>query len=133
MSAELARRWFREVWAAKGEDTVRELLADDVIATMEGANIRNRDEFLAERRRLLQALPDMAIVADDIIEQGPKVVVRWHVNATHKGNGLGIPATNRPVNFRGITWLEFKDGRIVLGWDSWNLGHLLKSLSKPVA
>ena len=58
-----------------------------------------------------------------------KTVARWHVTATHTGDALGFPATNRKVAFRGMTWLEFKDGRIVRGWDSWNLGGLLQSLS----
>jgi hypothetical protein len=30
--------------------------------------------------------------------------------------------------FRGMTWLTFKDGLIVEGWDLWNLGKLLESL-----
>jgi hypothetical protein len=33
-----------------------------------------------------------------------------------------------PVSFRGMTWPEFKDGRSVRGWDSWNLGGLLQTL-----
>jgi steroid delta-isomerase-like uncharacterized protein len=96
---------------------------------MEGVDIHNREEFLAERRRLLQGFPDLAIVADDVIQDGSKVAVRWHVDATHTGDGLGFPASNRRVSFRGMTWLEFKDGRIVRGWDSWNLGGLLQALT----
>jgi steroid delta-isomerase-like uncharacterized protein len=111
-----------------GESTVNELMAKDIVAYMEGADIHGRDEFLAQRTLLLQTFPDLAIVADDVIEQGAKVAVRWHGNATHKGDGLGIPATNRQVSFRGMTWLEFSEGRVVLGWDSWNLGALLQSL-----
>jgi hypothetical protein len=30
-----------------------------------------------------------------------------------------------------MTWLEFKDGGIARGWDSWNLGGLLQSLTGP--
>lgn len=57
----------------------------------------------------------------------------WHVTATHKGASLGFPATNKRVAFRGMTWLEFRDGQIVRGWDSWNLGGLLQSLGAPGA
>jgi hypothetical protein len=39
-----------------------------------------------------------------------------------------MPATSRPVDFRGMSWLTFKNGVIVEGWDSWNLGRVLKSL-----
>ena len=40
---------------------------------------------------------------------------------------------NRPVSFRGVTWLELRDGRIVRGWDSWNLGGLISSLTSAGA
>lgn len=43
----------------------------------------------------------------------------------HHGDGLGLPPTNRKVVFRGMTWLTFKNGVIVEGWDSWNLSCLL--------
>ncbi len=128
MHERIARRWYSEVWVQGGEATVNELMAEDVIGYMEGADIHGRDEFLAERRRLLDALPDLAIVVDDVMVDGARATVRWHVDATHTGQGLGFPASNRRVSFRGLTWLEFKEGRIVRGWDSWNLGGLLQSL-----
>jgi steroid delta-isomerase-like uncharacterized protein len=106
-------------------------MAENIVGYMEGADIRGREQFLAERRRLLQAFPDLAIVADDVIADGPKVAIRWRVEATHKGDGLGFPATNRRVSFRGMTWMEFEGGRIVAGWDSWNLGGLLQTLTAP--
>ena len=126
-----ARRWYKEVWVAGGERTVHELMSERVVGLMEGADIHSRDEFLGERQRLLEAFPDLAIVADDVISEGAKVVVRWRVNATHKGDSLGFPASNRRVSFRGMTWLEFDGGQIVRGWDSWNLGQVLQTLTAP--
>ena len=130
-NVDCTRRWYKEVWKPGGESTVHELMAEDIIGYMEGVDVRSRSEFLAERRRLLGAFPDLEIVVDDCIEDGSKTVARWHVTATHTGDTLGFPATNRKVAFRGMTWLEFKDGRIVQGWDSWNLGGLLRSLGVP--
>jgi steroid delta-isomerase-like uncharacterized protein len=130
-NADLARQWYKEVWVPGGEATVSRLMAENAVGHMEGTEIRGRDQFLAERRRLMNAFPDLAIVVDDVIEQGPKVAIRWSVTATHTGDSLGIPATHRQVKFRGMTWMEFKDGRLASGWDSWNLGGLLHSLSTP--
>ena len=104
-------------------------MAENVVGFMEGADVHSREQFLAERHRLLQAFPDLAIVADDVIADGAKVAVRWRVDATHTGDALGFPASNRRVAIRGITWLEFADGKIVKGWDSWNLGGLIQSLT----
>ena len=126
-----SRRWYKEVWKPGGESTVLELMAENIVAFMEGVDIDGRDQFLAERRKLLGAFPDLDIVVDDCIEEGAKTSVRWHVTATHTGDALGFPATGRRVSFRGMTWLEFKDGRIVRGWDSWNIGGLLQSLTGP--
>ena len=130
-NADRARRWYREVWKAGGESTVQELMADQLEGHMEGVDVHTRQEFLAERQRLLAAFPDLDIVVDDVIEEGGTAVARWHVTATHTGPSLGFPASNRRVAFRGMTWFEFKDGRIVRGWDSWNLGGLLQSLGAP--
>ena len=130
-NANAARRWYKEVWVPGGERIVDELMSEKITGLMEGADIHNRDEFHAERRRLLAAFPDFEIVADDVIAEGEKVVVRWHVNATHKGHDLGFPASNRHVSFRGMTWLEFDGGKIVRGWDSWNLGQVLQTLTAP--
>jgi hypothetical protein len=30
-----------------------------------------------------------------------------------------------------MTWLRFRDGRIVEGWDAWNQGRLLQDLQAP--
>jgi steroid delta-isomerase-like uncharacterized protein len=131
--ADRTRRWYSEVWKPGGESTVRELMADRLEGYMEGADVHTRDEFLAERAKLLGAFPDLHIEVDDVIEQGSKTVARWHVTATHEGASLGFPPCNKRVTFRGMTWLEFKDGRIVRGWDSWNLGGLLAQLGVPAA
>jgi steroid delta-isomerase-like uncharacterized protein len=130
-NADKARRWYKEVWVAGGEATVHELMAEDIVGYMEGADVKGREAFLAERRRLLQAFPDLEIVADDVISDGSKVAVRWHVTATHTGDSLGFPASNRRASFRGMTWMEFDNGRITAGWDSWNLGGLVQALTAP--
>ncbi len=49
------------------------------------------------------------------LADGDHVVVRWPARGTHLGDGLGMPPTNRSVDFRGMTWLTFKNGVIVEG------------------
>ena len=128
-NAAIARRWFQEVWVAGGEGTVDQLMADDAMGWMEGLNVRGPTEFKQARRTLLHVFPDLAINVEDTIEQDTRVAVRWSATATHRGDGLGVPPTNRRVSFRGMTWMELRDGRIVRGWDSWNLGALIAELS----
>ena len=130
-NAAIARRWFREVWVAGGEAVVDQLMAPDAVASMEGRTVNGPVDFKDVRRTLMHVFPDLRMTVDDAIEQEEKVAVRWSATATHRGEGLGVPPTNRRVSFRGMTWLEVRDGRIVRGWDSWNLGALLAELQGP--
>lgn len=126
----LARRWFEEVWRSGGEATVHELLHPQGVGHLEGTDVNGHDEFLSARAALLDAFPDMSIEVDDIISQGNQAAVRWSVTATHRGEGLGMPATQRSVSFRGITWLRFSEDQVVEGWDAWNQGQLVAALKQ---
>ena len=132
-NAAIARRWFAEVWAPGGEAAVDELLDRDAIGWMEGRVVRGVEDFKDARRQLLDALRGLTITVDDLVHEGNKVAVRWTVKATHGGAGLGMPPTNRHVSFSGMTLLEIRDGKVVRGWDSWNLGGLIQSLAQPEA
>jgi steroid delta-isomerase-like uncharacterized protein len=129
----LMRRWFRDVWKAGGETTVDELLAPNIEGFLEGQDINGPMGFQDFRRRLLDAFPDLAVEVEDMVEQGNRVAIRWRCRATHTGHGLGFPATLKKVTFRGMSWVEIQNRKIVRGWDSWNQGALLQSLFPPVA
>ena len=111
----LARRWFDDVWNKRREATITEMLHPDAVGHLEGLVTRGVAEFVPA------------------VCEGDNVVVRWAVTGTHRGDNLGIPATGRPVAFRGITWLRFANGRLVEGWDSWNQGRLMQELQAAAA
>jgi steroid delta-isomerase-like uncharacterized protein len=123
----LAVRWFQQVWNERRTETIDELFGDNAVGHTEGGD-QDRAGFKAAREGLLDAFPDFSVKIEDTVADGDHVVVRWRVTGTHQGAGLGLPPTNRAVDFRGMTWMTFKDGLIVEGWDSWNLGALLESL-----
>lgn len=124
----IARRWFEEVWNARRAETIDELLAPDAVAHMEGGDVHGPAQFREAHAMFLNALPDISITIEDVISDGDHAVVRWRVRATHKGDFFGIAATNAPVDFRGMSWAVVKDGKVVEGFDTWNLGGLVESL-----
>jgi len=127
-NSSLARRWFDEVWNKRRDATVHELLDPNAVGHLEGLVTRGVAEFLAARSFLLTAFPDLHIEVDATVAQGDQVAVRWSVKGTHRGELLGIAATDQPVAIRGISWLRFSNGRIVEGWDAWNQGRLVAEL-----
>jgi steroid delta-isomerase-like uncharacterized protein len=132
-NAALARRWFEEVWNQRKDATVHELMDGVCDGHMEGGDVRSPAEFLAARAALLAAFPDIAVKVEDVVSEGDKVVVRWSATGTHRGGDLGVPASGRTASFRGMSWIRFANGRIVEGWDSWNLGRLMEELRSPAA
>jgi predicted ester cyclase len=127
---ELARRWFEEVWNQRSDDTIRELLHPEVVGDLEGQFISGPDEFMAMRKNLLAFLPDLKITVEAIIAEGDHAVVRWHFHATPARRAPVAPAppTAHLVEVGGMTWLRFRNGQIVEGWDRWNQGALLQQL-----
>lgn len=124
----VARRWFEEVWNERRDDCVDELMTEDSRGHVEGGEVRGPAAFRDMRAMFLSALPDIRIEIEDVVGEGDRAAVRWRASGTHAGAGFGFPATNQPVEVRGTTWLVVREGRIVEGWDTWNLGGLLESL-----
>jgi steroid delta-isomerase-like uncharacterized protein len=128
-NAQLARKWFEDVWNVRRDATMHELLHPEMVGQMEGLEVRAAADFVRAREAILDALPDLRVEVEDVVSEGNQAVVRWSATGTHRGDGLGIPASKRPASFRGMTWLVFSEGRIVKGWDSWNQGLLLQQLT----
>ncbi len=129
-NAEIARRWFEEVWNQKREGAIDALIATSCAGWLaDDREVHSPADFKVEWRQLLGAFPDLTIRVDDLIEEGDRVAVRWSVTAIHGGSGLGLPPTFNNVSFRGMTWMEIRGGQIVRGWDSWNLGGLIQQLA----
>jgi len=126
----VARRWFEEVWNSRSDEAVDELMSSDAPGHVEGSEVRGPEDFRKMKAMFLSALPDIVIEIEDIVGEGDRAAVRWHARGTHLGDGFGFPATKQSVNVRGTTWLTVREGRIVEGWDTWNLGALLDSLRR---
>jgi steroid delta-isomerase-like uncharacterized protein len=128
---EIGRRWFEEVWNARRDATIDELMSDDSLGHVENGEYRGPAGFREMQAVFLGALPDVRIEIEDILSSpdGKRAAVRWHAYGTHAGEGFGFKATNRNIDVRGTTWLVVEDGKVVEGWDTWNLNGLIASLT----
>lgn len=125
----LAVRWFEEVWNERRDETIDDLIAEGGVAHLEGMPPAGKEELKAARSSILDAVSDLRVTVEDTLAYGNDVVVRWRLRGTHDGPGLGLPASGKEVDARGMTWLRFEDGQIVEGWDAWNQGAFVASLA----
>jgi steroid delta-isomerase-like uncharacterized protein len=63
-----------------------------------------------------QAFPDLTHSIEDIFAKGDMVAARILIQATHKGDLMGIPATGNRVRYYQIIILQVVDGKIKESW-----------------
>ena len=128
---QLMQRWFQEVWNKGRVQTVHDLLAPDGVAHGQRggeSEIRGPEEFEKFVEEIRGAFPDIHVSVEDILGAGDQVVVRWSATMTHRGDTLGIPATGKTVQSRGISVARIVNGKIVEGWDNWDELGMLEQL-----
>jgi steroid delta-isomerase-like uncharacterized protein len=74
------------------------------------------------------ALPDTKFTIEEQIAEGDKVVARWNVKATHRGELFGTPATGKHINVQGIFVSRFAKGKIVEEIHVWDALGMLQQL-----
>lgn len=131
---ELVRRWTDEIWNQQRDATIDEMASPAMVVHVEGMDTPlTLEDFKAYRRTVLEAIPDVHVEIEQCAVDGNVVVSSWRATGHHQGAGLGVPPTGRKVSFTGASWFEFRDGLIISGWDRWNRGEVMASLTAPEA
>jgi steroid delta-isomerase-like uncharacterized protein len=127
----LTRRWFDEVWNAARVETIDELIDPDCVAHRMGdggRDLRGAAGFKEFYEKFRGAFPEMRFTTEAVIAEGDLVAARWHVSATHQGDHLGMPATGRPISVHGMSFTRWRDGRMIEGWNEFDLFGMLQQL-----
>ena len=125
----VARRWFQEVWNDRRAETIHELMHPQAIGHTSAGEIRGPEEWKQKFwDPFMGAFSDIALVVEDMVCDGDRVVVRWRASMKHTGGHIGVPETGRALSFPGLTWMVVRDGKLVEGWDGWDSTGMLVSI-----
>lgn len=135
---ELATRWMETIWNQKRVDAVDALVHDDVVIhdPATGSASVGVAEYKAVVRALQEAVPDVRITVTETVTQGDRVAFRATVTGTHTGPGLGFEPSGRAFRITGMALGHYRDGKLVEGWNHFDLLGLfeqLGALKRPVA
>ena len=132
----IAHEWFEELWNKRQTATIDRLLAPDVIAhglvDEKGNEIRGPSEFKTFFEQFTKAFPDIHVEVADTISEGDRIAARCIVTGTHRGETLGVPGSNKPVQFTGVAILRIKDGKIVEAWNNFDFQTLSRQIGALV-
>lgn len=127
---EVLVEWFERVWNSHDKDTIPVLMANDAVAHLAGGvQARGAGEFSGFHDALLGAFPDLSVEILRVVGDETQACLHWEVHGTHKGEFAGIAPTDRPVRFSGMSFVTVRDGKIIEGWDSWDYGSFVTTLS----
>jgi predicted ester cyclase len=116
---QLVRSFMKAVFNDHRPDRAAEFFAPQ--AKWHGGNfgvVEGAGNIAGLLQAVLAALPDLTASEQNIVVEGDTVVVRLIVEGTHKGNLLGLPATNRRVRWDAIDMYKISNGKIVDDWAS---------------
>ena len=128
----LIRRWFKEVWNRGRADAISEMFAEDGIAHGLSEDVRNPlrgpSGFLPFHAQFRSAFPNIEVVVEDQVAEGDLVATRCTVRGKHTGDGLGIAATQSPVDFTGMTFTRIAGGKIIEAWNNFDFMKMYRQL-----
>ena len=122
----IVREFVQNVFNDHSPDSAHDYLAAEakwhggILGTFEG-----RENFTALLRGFLAAFPDLHATEQDMAAEGDLVAVRFVVEATHKGDLLGIPPTGRRVRWDAVDVYRIVNGKIVEEWAADDMAAIL--------
>ncbi|HET7232353.1 MAG TPA: ester cyclase, partial [Longimicrobium sp.] len=110
---DVVRRMY-DVFNTGDLDVIDEIVAEDMVtANPHPGTANNREGLKQQIRYLRQAFPDARFREEEILVEGDKVYFRWAMEATHRGDYMGMEGTGRPMTHHGQEFLRLRDGRVV--------------------
>src|SRR5436305_13435373 len=75
--------------------------------------MNGRDEIADSCSKLFETFPDWTFKTEDLVIDGNRVAQHFVVTATHVGEFMGLPGTNRHGRIEGVRLTTLRDGQIV--------------------
>jgi predicted ester cyclase len=93
---------------------------------LESSGIEGTQKFLAS---VFAAFPDIVFTPEDMVAEGDRVVVRFSIVGTHKGEFMGVAPTGKRVRWSGINIGRVVNGQIVELWGEGDFFGLMRQLT----
>ncbi len=94
-------------------ETWRSITSPDLVASANGGDVMNRDEFEGMVRAIIGAFSNGRHIIESQVAEGDRVATRLTWTALHTGEFNGVPASNRPVRVCGDAFDRIDGGRVV--------------------
>jgi steroid delta-isomerase-like uncharacterized protein len=126
----IIRRLYEEIWNKRKVELVSEIISPShaLQAPVVPGSAVGPEAYKRMLMLFFAGYPDLHFQVEDIIAEADKVVACWTLAGTHKGEYLGIPATNKKVSVDGITIHHIANGKIMDSYSNWDALGMMQQL-----
>ena len=85
---------------------------DSIVESPMFGRLQGREAIGESYANLFTTFPDWLLTIDDLLIDGQRVVQVFSATATHVGEFMGLPGTNRRFTIQGVRVFQMADGLI---------------------
>ena len=131
----LNRTW--EAWNRGDFEAWKQMHADDYAYYSPSNSTKplSREETIEMGKVFFKGFPDATTSIEELIAAGDKVITRWILRGTHKGEFAGITATGNKIENSGIMITRIENGKIVGDKEDYDILGMMQQLGielKPI-
>ncbi len=127
----IVRLLYDEVWNKRRLELVDEIISPS--HALHDPNLTGSAVGPEAYKRLVSrwvaGISDLRFTLEDMVGENEKLAVAWTISGTHKGEFMGVPATNKKVSVDGITIHHFVNAKIM---DSYACPGRVQSLGRSL-
>ncbi|MGH7449900.1 MAG: ester cyclase [bacterium] len=112
------KRFYDEVMNKGNMKVIDELVADSFVEhyTPNPKTPANKAGLTQTMTMFRTAFPDLQVTVEDIIAKGDKVWAYTTMRGTNKGEFMGMPATGKKIEVKGVDIVRFANGKAIEHW-----------------
>ncbi len=126
----IIRRLYEEVWNKRKLEVISEIISPSHALhapNISGSSI-GPEAYKRQLLLFLAGYSDLHFTIEDSIAENDKVVACWIFSGTHRGDFMGIPATNKKVCVDGMTVHHLAGGKIMDSYANWDALGMMQQL-----
>jgi predicted ester cyclase len=110
-----------------GRDRYLDLYAPDVVLHGYPAGVEGREGARSFYSQLWTAFPNACLSLEETIASDDRLAVRYTLTGIQAQDFYGAPVIGGARKVEGMTWLQFRDGRVV---EVWQVSGTLDTLTR---
>ena len=117
-NSEIIRQHYSEVSTKRGQSSQfnqRNRTFTQYTVSARPSSLKAFNSFFTQ---VSEAFPDYELTIENIIVKGNRVMARYTICGTHKGDFMGMPPSNERITVTGIDIFRLDNGKVVEHWDA---------------